>query len=115
MRTLSARAGTAAPAARGSWIADRRRISVIESSEGHVRGWEGGNVESHSQTVMADFVIETNQLHRAFGDLFAVDGIDLRVERGQFYGFLGPNGAGKSPTIKMLTGLLRPTSGSIRI
>src|SRR5207249_4933934 len=99
----------------GSWIADRRRISISEGSEGHVRSWEGGNVESHSQTVIADVVIETNQLHRAFGEFFAVDGIDLRVDRGQFYGFLGPNGAGKSTTIKMLTGLLRPTSGSIRI
>jgi ABC-2 type transport system ATP-binding protein len=44
-----------------------------------------------------------------------VDGIDLRVERGCFYGFLGPNGAGKSTTIKMLTGLLAPSSGRMRI
>ncbi len=59
--------------------------------------------------------IETNGLTRCFGDLHAVDGIDLRVEPGKFYGFLGPNGAGKSTTIKMLTGLLAPTSGAIRI
>jgi len=45
----------------------------------------------------------------------AVDGLDLRVEAGKFYGFLGPNGAGKSTTIKMLTGLLAPTSGTMRI
>jgi ABC-2 type transport system ATP-binding protein len=44
-----------------------------------------------------------------------VDGIDLRVAPGQFFGFLGPNGAGKSTTIKMLTGLLAPTSGQIEI
>src|SRR5438094_10486735 len=55
--------------------------------------------------------IETQGLTRRFGDLFAVDGIDLRVERGTFYGFLGPNGAGKSTTSKMLTGLLAPAQG----
>ena len=55
--------------------------------------------------------IETHQLTRFFDDFCAVDGIDLRVERGTFYGFLGPNGAGKSTTIKMLTGLLAPSGG----
>ncbi len=59
--------------------------------------------------------IETNGLTRCFGDLRAVDGLDLRVEAGKFYGFLGPNGAGKSTTIKMLSGLLAPTSGTMRI
>src|SRR2546425_772062 len=59
--------------------------------------------------------IETNGLTRRFGDFCAVDGLDLQVDRGKFYGFLGPNGAGKSTTIKMLTGLLAPTSGSMRI
>jgi ABC-2 type transport system ATP-binding protein len=62
-----------------------------------------------------DYVIETAGLTRVFGDLRAVDGLDLRVEPGKFFGFLGPNGAGKSTTIKMLTGLLAPTSGSIRV
>jgi ABC-2 type transport system ATP-binding protein len=59
--------------------------------------------------------IETNGLTRCFGELRAVDGLDLRVEAGKFYGFLGPNGAGKSTTIKMLTGLLAPTQGTMRI
>jgi len=59
--------------------------------------------------------IETNGLTRCFGDLRAVDGLDLRVEAGKLYGFLGPNGAGKSTTIKMLTGLLAPTRGTMRI
>src|ERR1051326_3434281 len=59
--------------------------------------------------------IETTGLTRRFGELCAVDGLNLQVERGKFYGFLGPNGAGKSTTIKMLTGLLAPTSGSIRV
>jgi ABC-2 type transport system ATP-binding protein len=59
--------------------------------------------------------IETIGLTRCFGAVCAVDAIDLRVERQTFYGFLGPNGAGKSTTIKMLTGLLAPTSGAMRI
>jgi len=57
--------------------------------------------------------IETRKLTRRFGDFIAVDSIELRVERGTFYGFLGPNGAGKSTTIKMLTGLLAPSRGEI--
>jgi ABC-2 type transport system ATP-binding protein len=59
--------------------------------------------------------IETRSLRRLFGDTAAVDGIDLAVPAGSFYGFLGPNGAGKSTTIKCLTGLLRPSSGEMRI
>jgi ABC-2 type transport system ATP-binding protein len=59
--------------------------------------------------------IETSNLTRDFGSFRAVNQLSLRVESGRFYGFLGPNGAGKSTTIKMLTGLLGPTSGSIRI
>jgi ABC-2 type transport system ATP-binding protein len=59
--------------------------------------------------------IETHRLTRLFGDFCAVNAIDLRVERGTFYGFLGPNGAGKSTTIKMLTGLLAPSSGQILV
>jgi ABC-2 type transport system ATP-binding protein len=59
--------------------------------------------------------IDTTDLTRRFGDFTAVQDVNLRVEAGQFFGFLGPNGAGKSTTIKMLTGLLAPTSGSIHI
>lgn len=64
---------------------------------------------------MPEIVLEARGLRRIFANLVAVDSLDLTVERQQFYGFLGPNGAGKSTTIKMLTGLLRPTSGEIRI
>ena len=59
--------------------------------------------------------ISTENLTRRFGQLVAVDDVNLRVTAGQFFGFLGPNGAGKSTTIKMLTGLLAPTSGRIEI
>ena len=59
--------------------------------------------------------IETFDLTRDFGSFCAVDHLNLRVDAGCFYGFLGPNGAGKSTTINMLTGLLAPTSGTIRI
>ncbi len=59
--------------------------------------------------------IETHQLTRFFDGVCAVDCVDLRVERGTFYGFLGPNGAGKSTTIKMLTGLLAPSRGQISV
>jgi ABC-2 type transport system ATP-binding protein len=59
--------------------------------------------------------IETSNLTREFGKFRAVDELNLRVETGRFYGFLGPNGAGKSTTIKMLTGLLASSGGTIRI
>jgi len=64
---------------------------------------------------MNNLAIETEGLTRVFGELEAVRDVHLRVEAGQFFGFLGPNGAGKSTTIKMLTGLLEPTAGRIRI
>jgi ABC-2 type transport system ATP-binding protein len=59
--------------------------------------------------------IAAHDLSRSFNGFTAVDHIDLEVEAGQFFGFLGPNGAGKSTTIKMMTGLLAPTTGTIRI
>src|ERR1700735_5730132 len=64
---------------------------------------------------MSEPAILTENLTRTFGALTAVDGINLSVTAGQFFGFLGPNGAGKSTTIKMLNGLLAPTSGRIRL
>jgi ABC-2 type transport system ATP-binding protein len=62
-----------------------------------------------------NLAIETHQLTRFFDGFCAVNAIDLRVERGTFYGFLGPNGAGKSTTIKMLTGLLAPSEGKVLV
>ena len=72
-------------------------------------------LQSRRFSQLMTFAIETSQLCRDFGSFRAVDQLTLQVERGRFYGFLGPNGAGKSTTIKMLTGLLAPTSGSVRI
>jgi ABC-2 type transport system ATP-binding protein len=60
-------------------------------------------------------LIEANGLKKHFGEIVAVDGISLSVERGQVLGFLGPNGAGKSTTMKMLTGFLEPDAGSARV
>jgi ABC-2 type transport system ATP-binding protein len=59
--------------------------------------------------------IAVADLRKEYGGKAAVDGLNLTVPRGCFFGFLGPNGAGKSTTIRMLTGLVPPTSGSIRI
>ncbi|MFB6366673.1 ABC transporter ATP-binding protein [Paenibacillus elgii] len=64
---------------------------------------------------MVTMVIETENLTRRFGKLVSVNNIDLKVPKGEIYGFLGPNGAGKTTTIRMLLGLIRPTSGEIRI
>jgi len=63
----------------------------------------------------AETVIEARDLTRRFGALTAVDGLDLDVRRGEVFGFLGPNGAGKSTLIRMLVGLLAPSSGTARV
>ena len=58
--------------------------------------------------------IETKNLTKSFGSHRAVDRVNLSIEQGEIYGFLGNNGAGKTTTIKMMTGLLTPTEGSVR-
>jgi len=60
-------------------------------------------------------MIELLNVVKKFGSFAAVNGVSLKIERGQFFGFLGPNGAGKTTTIKMLTGLYQPTSGNCLI
>jgi ABC-2 type transport system ATP-binding protein len=64
---------------------------------------------------MADFVIEAQGLTRIFGAQRAVDGLDLRVKRGEVFGFLGPNGAGKTTTVRLLNGVLAPSAGVMRV
>lgn len=60
-------------------------------------------------------LIEVSNLRKQFGSLVAVDGVSLTIARGEVLGFLGPNGAGKSTTMKMITGFLAPTSGTIKV
>jgi ABC-2 type transport system ATP-binding protein len=60
-------------------------------------------------------MIEISNLSMRYGDLLALDGLDLVIPRGELFAFLGPNAAGKTTTIKLLTGLIEPTSGSARI
>src|SRR5580700_3842646 len=59
--------------------------------------------------------IRTQELRKVYGTKAVVDGLDLDVPKGSFFGFLGPNGAGKTTTIRMLMGLAPPTSGSIEL
>ncbi len=63
---------------------------------------------------MTDTSLQTEGLTKRFGDRTAVDRLTMSVERGDIYGFLGPNGAGKSTTLRMLLGLVRPTSGAVK-
>ncbi|WP_232685732.1 ABC transporter ATP-binding protein [Halobacterium zhouii] len=60
-------------------------------------------------------VIEADSLEKSYGDVRAVDGLSLGVDRGELYGFLGPNGAGKTTTIEILTGQTRPDAGRVRV
>ncbi len=60
-------------------------------------------------------LIEATGLQKTFGDIAAVNGISLKVKKGEVLGFLGPNGAGKSTTMKMITGFLEPDAGTARL
>ncbi|MFE7822053.1 ABC transporter ATP-binding protein [Priestia megaterium] len=64
---------------------------------------------------MSTEIVRTINLTRNYGKQYAVNNVDLKVKKGEIYGFLGPNGAGKSTTIRMLLGLIRPTKGSVEI
>jgi ABC-type multidrug transport system ATPase subunit len=64
---------------------------------------------------MDELVVTTQGLTKRYGDRLAVDGVSMTVRRGEVYGFLGPNGAGKTTTLRMALGLVRPTSGSVRV
>jgi ABC-type multidrug transport system ATPase subunit len=65
---------------------------------------------------VSDTVVEIHGLSKRYGNgVLAVEGLDLHLRRGEVYGFLGPNGAGKTTTLRMLVGLIRPTSGTARV
>ena len=64
---------------------------------------------------MTEYVIDASNVSRHFGDIKAIQNLDLQVKKGCIYGFLGPNGSGKTTAIRLLTGLLRANSGSIEI
>jgi ABC-2 type transport system ATP-binding protein len=68
-----------------------------------------------SEAGHADTPIEVRGLVKRYGDLTAVDGVDLTVGRGDVYGYLGPNGAGKTTSLRMMLGLIKPTAGSVRL
>lgn len=74
-------------------------------------------IEGHVQPILAqeNYAIITHDLVRIFDQKVAVNHLNLGVRSGEFFGFLGPNGAGKSTTIKMMVGLLRPSSGSVQV
>src|SRR5262249_2619343 len=98
------------PVDRVGGVLQEVRAALVRESIHEPRPWY------HHDTIRdMELAVETHALTRDFGSLRAVDGIDLAVPAGSLYGFLGPNGAGKSTTIKCLTGLLRPTSGTMRI
>ena len=75
---------------------------------------EGSFAVSVSKHV-AQFAIELEGLSKRYKEVLAVDGLDLRIRRGEIYGFLGRNGAGKTTTIRMILGLIRPTGGCVKI
>ena len=101
---------------------DRGRLSYVakvDIGETRQRLPDGVPVErgipDRLNAMTSEYAIESRGLSKHFGDLKAVSELDLKVPRGQIYGFLGPNGSGKSTTIRMLCGLLTPTEGSATV
>src|SRR3954449_4044263 len=76
-------------------------------------GPDASSTTVHRSLAQPAPAVVVQDLVRVFDKKVAVNHLNLRVERGEFFGFLGPNGAGKSTTIKMMVGLLRPTAGSV--
>ena len=77
----------------------------------HASNWVGRSVEMGSPS--GDYAIRTAGLVKRYGDLLAVDDLNLAIRPGEIFGFLGPNGAGKTTTMNMVTGLLQPTEGHV--
>ena len=106
---------------RSPWRWSRRPLrGYAESSSDGFSGLAAAptvrGVTPKSSPTDSAFVIETRALTKRYGDaIVAVDDLELRVRRGEVYGFLGPNGAGKTTTLRMLLGLVRPTSGEAAV
>ena len=64
---------------------------------------------------MGEALLRIRGLHKHYGKVRALDGIDIEVQEGTIYGFIGPNGAGKTTTIRILAGLIRPTAGDVTL
>ena len=64
---------------------------------------------------LSDNVIEARNLRKEYGEVVAVASIDLAIKKGELYGLLGPNGSGKTTIIRLLTGQVQPTAGSVRV
>ncbi len=79
-----------------------------------MRRWTGFG-RTQRKTVGADIILKTENLSKRYGDRWAVRELNLEIPRGDVFGFLGPNGAGKTTTIRMMLGLIKPTSGSAYI
>ena len=88
---------------------------MMTSSQTQLRKVSSGAEPLPKQTSKAGPVIEIANVVKTYGNFTALSGLDLRVMPGEVYGLLGPNGAGKSTTIKIMMGLIPPTSGSVRI
>ena len=89
------------------------QLTTIERAVPTVSAAQNGN-RSRTRSTNHELIVETNGLTKRYGRrIVAVDDLDLRVRRGEVYGFLGPNGAGKTTTLRMLLGLAKPSSGSV--
>jgi ABC-2 type transport system ATP-binding protein len=86
---------------------------LSENNQSFVANTIQNTIPSYNDEYNTSPAVATRDLTRVFGQKVAVDHLNLTVQRGEFFGFLGPNGAGKSTSIKMMVGLLRPTSGSV--
>ncbi len=86
-----------------------------QASAAFSRGRRSGHGDAAARAVNAPLVVRTHALHKRFGTLVAVHGLDLEIRRGEVFGLLGPNGSGKTTTIRMLCGLVLPTSGTAEV
>lgn len=106
---------------KGNWCGERRQdreLAQWESVRGMItreKMWEHMMDTEQGRQMGESNAVETADLTRRFKEITAVDHINLRIPYGQIFGLLGPNGAGKSTTIKMLTTLLPPSSGTARV